>query len=383
MTEDRYYMNDLEKYRAEIDDTDRQIVDLFQKRMKISEDVANYKIRSGKAVFDPVREKEKIKSVTAMAEGDFNKRGVQELFGQLMAISRKRQYQLLTENGVSLPVDYTLMNRLHFENARVVFQGVVGAYSFEAMKTFFDDSIVPMHVRTWKEAMDMVSGGDADFAVLPIENSTAGSVSDIYDLLVQYHNYIVGEQILKINHMLMALPDAELEDIDIVYSHPQGLAQCREFLEKHPGWKQQSVLNTAMAAEKVAREGLKNQAAIAGRSAAEYFGLKILEEDGLSKEKNSTRFIIISHNRAFVRDAKKISLFFGLPHECGTLYNILSHFIYNGLNITKIESRPIPEKPFQYRFFMDFEGNLGDPAVKNALRGIEAEAGEFRLLGNY
>jgi chorismate mutase/prephenate dehydratase len=260
---------------------------------------------------------------------------------------------------------------------------VEGAYSFEAMKTFFDDSIHPIHVPTWKEAMELVTNGEADFAVLPIENSTAGIVSDIYDLLLQYNNYIVGEQIIKIDHMLMALPGTSPEDIDVVYSHPQGLAQCKDFLSGYPQWKQRNVLNTAMAAEKVAREGLRNQAAIASRSAAEYFGLEILKGDGLSKEKNSTRFIIVSHNRCFVRNAQKISICFGLPHAAGTLYSMLSNIIFNGLNMLKIESRPIPEKPFTYRFFIDFEGNLNSPSVRNALRGIEAEASEFRLLGNY
>ncbi len=377
-------MSELDHYREEIDKTDKEIVRLFEERMRLVEGVADYKIKSGKEVFDGKREQEKLQNLSGLAHSEFNRRGVRELFEQLMAISRKRQYQLLTENGITLPADYALMDHLYFHNARVVFQGVYGAYSFEAMKEFFDDTIESTHVKTWKEAMELVTNGEADFAVLPIENSTAGSVSDIYDLLLEYNNYIVGEQVLKIDHMLMGLPGASIDDIDVVYSHPQGLAQCREFLQsEHPDWKQQNVLNTAMAAEKVAREGLKNQAAIASRSAAEYFGLQILKEGGLSKEKNSTRFIIISHSRRFVRTAQKMSVCFGVPHACGTLYNMLSHFIYNGLNMYKIESRPIPEKPFEYRFFIDFEGNLSDPAVKNALRGLEAEAVGLRLLGNY
>ena len=377
-------MSELDHYREEIDKTDKEIVRLFEERMKLVEGVADYKIKSGKEVFDGKREQEKLHNLSGLAHSEFNRRGVRELFEQLMAISRKRQYQLLTENGITLPADYALMDHLYFRNARVVFQGVYGAYSFEAMKEFFDDTIESTHVKTWKEAMELVTNGEADFAVLPIENSTAGSVSDIYDLLLEYNNYIVGEQVLKIDHMLMGLPGATIDDIDVVYSHPQGLAQCREYLQsEHPDWKQQNVLNTAMAAEKVAREGLKNQAAIASRSAAEYFGLQILKEGGLSKEKNSTRFIIISHSRRFVRTAQKMSVCFGVPHACGTLYNMLSHFIYNGLNMYKIESRPIPEKPFEYRFFIDFEGNLSDPAVKNALRGLEAEAVGLRLLGNY
>ena len=376
-------MSDLDKYREQIDETDRQIVRLFEERMRLSEDVARYKIQSGKEVYDARREKQKIESVSSMADNEFNRKALHELFEQLMAVSRRRQYQLMTEKGVPLPFSYRTLDRLYFNNARVVFQGVEGAYSFEAMHAFFDNSIETEHVRTWKEAMEKISSEEADYAVLPIENSTAGSVSDIYDLLLEYDNYIVGEQIIPIDHMLMALPGATMDSIRTVYSHPQALAQCRDFLNSHPAWEQIQVLNTAMAAEKVSREGRTDQAAIASRSAAECYGLKILKDGGLSKEQNATRFVIISHNRAFVKNAQKISICFGLPHECGTLYNMLSHIVFNGLNMTKIESRPIPERPFEYRFFIDFEGNLADPAVRNALRGIEAEAGELRLLGNY
>ncbi len=353
-------MTELEKYRDQIDAIDRDIVRLFHERMQVVEKVADYKIKSGKSVFDSQREQQKIRTLGKLCENDFEKRAVVEIFEQIMAISRKKQYQLLTENGVTLPVDYASTEKLHFQNARVVFQGVEGAYSFEAMKTFFDDSIETSHVSTWREAMDLVARHEMDFGVLPIENTTAGSVSDIYDLLLHYHNYIVGEQTIKIDHMLMALPGTRPEDIKTVYSHPQGLAQCAPWLDKnHP------------------------ESAIASRSAAEYFGLQILQEGGMSAEKNSTRFIILSARRCFVKSARKISICFGLPHACGTLYNILSHFIFNGLNMFKIESRPIPDRPFEYRFFIDFEGNLADPAVKNALRGIQAEAVDLRLLGNY
>ena len=377
-------MTELEKYRDQIDAIDRDIVRLFHERMQVVEKVADYKIKSGKSVFDSQREQQKIRTLGKLCENDFEKRAVVEIFEQIMAISRKKQYQLLTENGVTLPVDYASTEKLHFQNARVVFQGVEGAYSFEAMKTFFDDSIETSHVSTWREAMDLVARHEMDFGVLPIENTTAGSVSDIYDLLLHYHNYIVGEQTIKIDHMLMALPGTRPEDIKTVYSHPQGLAQCAPWLDKnHPEWTRRQVLNTAMAAEKVAREGRRDQAAIASRSAAEYFGLQILQEGGMSAEKNSTRFIILSARRCFVKSARKISICFGLPHACGTLYNILSHFIFNGLNMFKIESRPIPDRPFEYRFFIDFEGNLADPAVKNALRGIQAEAVDLCLLGNY
>lgn len=378
-------MTELEKCREEIDAVDRRIVELYEKRMEIVSSVADYKIKTGKAVFDEKREREKIETLSALADSSFNRTAVREIFAQLMAISRKRQYQLLTESGARETGEtYERVEKLPFKGAHVVFQGVEGAYSFEAMKTFFGDTIESMHVETWREAMQMVADGQADFGVLPIENSTAGSVSDIYDLLLQFPNYIVGEQVIRIEHMLMALPGAKLEDIDTVYSHPQGLAQCRQYLlENYPSWTQKNVLNTAMAAEKVAAEKKKNQAAIASRTAAEHFGLQILKEGGMSTEQNSTRFIILSGKPCFRKDAGKISLCFELPHACGTLYNILAHFIFNDLNLTKIESRPIPERPFEYRFFVDFEGNLEDTAVKNALRGIWAESRKMRILGNY
>ena len=376
-------MIDPNKIRDEIDETDKGIVRLFEKRMELTEEVAKYKIETGKPVFDKEREISKLKKLRGESSNEFNAKGIQEVFQQMMSISRKRQYQLLTEHGADEQVDYRQTDALQFSHSKVVFQGVEGAYSFAAMKTFFGDTIESSHVETWKEAMQHVAEQKVDYGVLPIENSTAGSVSDIYDLMIRYPNYIVGEQILKIEHTLMAVPGASLEDIRTVYSHPQGLAQCRNYLEQHPGWKQEEVLNTAMAAEKVAKEGDRTQAAIASRYAAEHFGLNILAEGCLSGESNSTRFIIISNQKCFDRNAGKISICIELPHESGSLYNILAHFIYNDLNMTKIESRPIPEQNWEYRFFIDFEGNLSSPAVKNALRGIASEASSLRLLGNY
>ena len=219
--------------------------------------------------------------------------------------------------------------------------------------------------------------------MLPIENSTAGIVADIYDLLVEYHHTIVGEQIIQVDHALMGLKNSTLADIQTVYSHPQALAQCKTFLERHPEWKAEPYINTASAAKKVKEDRDMTQAAIASPYAAQCFGLQILKPHVFSSKQNSTRFIIVSREQIYAMGAGKISVCFEIPHESGSLYNILSHFIYNDLNMTKIESRPIPEKNWEYRFFVDFEGNLGDSGVKNALRGIREEANNLRILGNY
>ena len=375
-------MRELQELRNEIDKIDQQIVALFEERMQVSGEVAEYKIENGRKVFDKEREHAKLETLKALASNEFNRHGVQELFQQIMSISRKRQYQLLagTKNDVS--PEYTQVEEIPAEAATVVFQGVEGAYSFAAMKEFFGDGVRSFHVETWKDAMEAISQGKADYAVLPIENSTAGSVLDIYDLLVEYPHYIVGEQIIPVDHVLMGIPGAKREELTEVYSHPQALAQSKRYLEQHPGWKQTAVLNTAVAAKMVAESGDRTKAAIASRYAAEHFGLQILDQEFVSSN-NETRFVILSGKPCFKKDARKISVYIELPHETGSLYNILSHIIYNGLNMTKIESRPIPKRNWEYRFFVDFEGNLGDAAVQNALLGIGAEAKKIRVYGNY
>lgn len=374
---------DLQDLRDEIDNIDRQMVDLFERRMEISEKVAEYKINTGMKVFDKEREKRVIQKVKGLAHNDFNSHGIEELFLQIMAMSRKLQYQLLAKNGVVGRLPFISVDEIERRNVRVVFQGVEGAYSQAAMKQYFGDSITSFHVEQWKDAMEAIAEGAADFAVLPIENSTAGNVNDMYDLLVEFENYIVGEQVIRCEHCLLGLPGAKLSDIRTVYSHPQGLSQCREFLREHRSWKQIPLENTAVAAKKVAQDGDITQASISSAFAGECFGLEVLADKIYSNEANSTRFIIVTNQRIFQKDACKISICFELPHTSGSLYNILSHFIYNNLNMFGIASRPIPRRNWEYRFFVDFEGNLNDGAVKNAIRGIREEAINLKILGNY
>lgn len=376
-------MRDLKHIRVEIDDIDGQIQQLFERRMDLSSQVAEYKIETGMPVFDKGRELEKLKTFRDRANSDFNAHGIQELFQQIMGMSRKFQYRLLTEHGLLDKIDFTPVDTLPRAGLKVVYQGVEGAYSHAAMETFFGKEADNFHVKTWKDAMDAIKNGEADYGVLPIENSTAGSVYDNYDLLNQYNHQIVGEQVVRCRHVLMGLPGTKLSDIKTVYSHPQALMQCRGYLEGHKEWKHLQYANTAVAAKKVSEDKDGTQAAIASAHAARQYGLAVLEEGIYDSKSNSTRFIIVSKENIFVKDADKISICLELPHESGSLYNILSHFIYNNLNMTKIESRPIPSRNWEYRFFIDFEGNLMDDAVKNALGGIAQEAVWLRIFGNY
>lgn len=374
---------ELKELREQIDEIDENIVALYEKRMEIAKSVAEYKIETGKKVFDKAREEEKIARVKALTHNEFNSHGIEELFEQIMSMSRKLQYQLITRHGGCNRLPFMKVEKLETEQARVVFQGAEGAYSQAAMEKYFGDRISSFHVDTFRDAMVAIDEGSADFAVLPIENSTAGIVSEIYDLLVEFENYIVGEQIIKIEHCLMAVPGTELSDIKTVYSHPQSLMQSARYLNSHPGWQQISMQNNAFAARKVGEEQDKTKAAIASEYAAKLYGLSVLKKGVNQSSTNSTRFIIVSNQKIFLEDAGKVSICFEVPHESGSLYHMLSHFIYNNLNMNRIESRPIEDRNWEYRFFIDFEGNLSDSAVKNALRGLREEARNMKILGNY
>ncbi len=374
---------DLKELRVQIDEIDSQLVKLFEDRMEVSAQIADYKISTGKKVFDRQREKEKIEAVKSLTHSEFNSIGVEELFSQLMSMSRKLQYAKLASQGASLRLPFIQIDSLDKGNCRVCYQGAEGAYSELATKKFFGDDVNCFHVDSFRDAFGALEDGSADYAVLPIENSTAGIVSEIYDLLTEYENYIVGEQIIEIRHCLLGLPGAQISDIKTVYSHPQSLMQSARFLADHSSIKQVSMKNNAFAARKVADDKDKTQGAIASANAADVYGLEILQEGINQAESNSTRFIVVTNQKVYLKDAKKISLCLEIPHEAGSLYHIMSHFIYNNLNMTKIESRPIEDRNWEYRFFIDFDGNLEDSAVKNALRGLREEAKMMKILGNY
>ena len=376
-------MASLEELRERLDEIDGQLVDLYEKRMKVCEEVGEYKVKAGRKVFDRQREKEKLADVASRVTGDFNKKGIQELYQQLMSMSRKLQYQQLVEAGALGRLPFIRIDDLDKKSARVVFQGTEGAYGQAAMQQFFGEDVNSFHVRTFRDAMEAIEEGAADYAVLPIENSTAGPVIEMYDLLDEFENYIVAETILPIVHTLSGLPGAKLSDIQRVYSKTEALMQTSRFLDDHSDWQRISVVNTAIAAKKVLKEQDISQAAVCSAYAAKVHGLEVLV-DGINNDAdNSTRFIVVTNQKVFLRDASKISIRFELPHQSGSLYRILSHFIYNDLNMSKIESRPIKGRPWEYCFFVDFEGNLEEAAVKNAIRGLREEAQNLKILGNY
>lgn len=376
-------MTSLEELRTQLSDVDDQITDLYEKRMKICEDLGTCKIKNGYKTFDRQREKNKIAEVMGKVSSDFNKKGIGEVYELLLAISRKLQYKQLVEAGALGRLPFIGIDSLDKDTARVVFQGTEGAYSQAAMEHYFGKGCNSYHVHTFREAMEAIEEGAADYAVLPIENSTAGAVNEIYDLLVEFENYIVGEVIIPITHTLAGLPGTQLSELKRVYSKAEALMQTTRFLEEHSDWQQISVANTAIAAKKILDDQDRTQAAVCSAYAAKVYGLEVLDDNINDESGNCTRFIIVTNQKVFLKGAKKISICFEVPHESGSLYHLLSHFIYNDLNMSKIESRPIEGRSWEYRFFVDFEGNLEEPGVKNALRGLREESRSLKILGNY
>lgn len=374
---------DLQKIRDRLDVIDAEFVRLFEERMRLVGQVAEFKIETGKQVFDREREQAKIAAVRGLAHGAFNAQAAEELFTQLMTISRRYQYRLLEQNGRKEELGFRQVDAIPTQGVKVVYQGMEGAYSHEAALAYFGEDAQIGHVRTWEDAMEAVESRDADYAVIPIENSSAGAVRDNFDLLLRHDNVIVAEICIPVDHMLLGLPGANLADICTVYSHPQALMQSCEYLNARSHWRQISVENTAVAAKKIISDQNKSQAAVDSRAAGRLYGLKVLAEGINHNKNNATRFIILAKDHIYRKDAGKVTICFELPHRSGTLYNMLGNLIYNGVNMRMIESRPIAGRNWEYRFFVDVEGNLGDTAIQNALRSVSEEAANMRILGNY
>jgi len=374
-------MDEILKIRKEIDEVDDKLLELFEYRMELVSKVAEFKKNNGLPVYDPAREEEKLNLLRQSVKDKKNQDAVTELFSQIMAISRRAQYAALNTTD---DLGFSAVDEFEAgQDTVIAYYGETGSFTEQAMLEYFNGKGKGIPMGTFEEVMEALKENKADYGVLPIENSSTGTLSDIFDLLAEYDNYIIGEHVVAIDHNLWGLPESEITDIKRVYSHRQGFLQCSDFLKQHPHWELVEGGSTAGAAKKVSVDKDKTQAAIASRRAGETYGLKILKPSIHNEEHNRTRFIIITNKRKYNRQARRISICFVLPHKSGALYHMLAHFIHNNINLTKIESRPIKGQAFRYRFFIDFEGSLEDVEVKNALFSIKKEALEMKILGSY
>lgn len=266
----------------------------------------------------------------------------------------------------------------------VGYQGVEGAYSHLAIEEYFKGKEIEEHnFESFEDVLQGVSNGEIKYGILPIENSSTGGITEVYDLIRHYNCYIVGEKIIKVDHNLLVFPGTKIEDITEVYSHPQGFAQCREFFKMHPKMRLIPYYNTARGAKLISEEKKNYMGAVAGKQAAKRYNLEILAENINANKNNYTRFFIISKNLILNKKADKITMVVILKHEPGSLYELLGCFYRHKMNMENIESRPIEGKSWQYFFHIDVTGNLEDKNVKEALKNIEKFVSEYKVLGNY
>lgn len=377
-------MNELASLRDEIDIIDRQIAALFQQRMDVTYRVGQYKVRNHMNVLDEEREQQVLAAKTALTDDPAMQGDLTALFESIMSISRKQQRKFVAENDLWFDrylADQAEM-RIPPENPRVLYQGEPGAYADEAAALFFGEDSPRSKVTTWEEIFIALKENRADYGVVPIENSSTGSINQIYDLLARYGAHIAGEVTVKVDHCLMAPKGAKLETVTDVYSHEQGLSQCEDFLKSRP-WQRHPALNTAAAAKAVADSGDVTRAAIGSRRAAALYGLDILAESINFNDSNYTRFVVVSPVMELREGADKISALFTLPHKSGTLHRIMSVFAVAGLNMMKLESRPVVGRNWEYLFFVDFSGSLQKDGMDAIIRELTQTASGFRILGNY
>ncbi len=372
---------DLKDLRNEIDEIDDQLIPLLIKRMNISKQVAEYKVERGIPVLNSEREQQILDDVEAKC-GELGNT-IKTVFSATMDASRAIQHKIIGGGKALREAVVTSMSdkKITAGGMPVACQGVDGAYSGVTAKKLFPDSPVKYYTQ-FEDVFEAVNKGDTKFGVIPVENSTAGSVHESYDLIMKYRFYVVGAYYLKIEHCLCAKESTRYEDITDIYSHPQALSQCNNFLHNFD-FTGINFSNTAAAAKYVAESDKNNIAVICSELAAKKYGLKILKRNVQNNNNNRTRFIVISKKLIIGKDAEKISLIFSLPHKTGSLYRVLGRFSMAGLNLTKLESRPIENSDFSYHFYVDVMGTVREDSTLDLICALSDELPEFELLGNY
>ena len=377
---------ELSEIRKEIDAVDEEMTKLFVRRMACADQVAEAKRGTGKPVLDPGREREILAKVAERVGPALESEG-KLLFSTLLSVSRGRQRAQLADDGMFAKTVAEAMSAtpaIFPSKANVACPGAEGGYSQQAAVAFVKFPSL-FYFRDFESVFTAVEEGMCEYGVLPIENSTAGSVTQVYDLMAKHDFKIAKALKLRIRHMLLAPKGVKLADVKEIASHPQAIAQCAEFLKAHQGVRTVPASNTAAAAAELAKSGRKDAAVIASRECAELYGLDILADDISDTTSNFTRFICISRKTEIYPDANKFSLMMSLSHRPGSLADILIRFGAVGVNLTKLESRPVPGSDFEFRFIFDFEASPHDVRVVKLLSSLasDPEVEHFTFLGAY
>lgn len=377
-------MIDIKECREEIDRIDQEIVKKFDERMRVAEKIGAYKKEHNRPITDLIREREKIDDITNLASEDMTSY-VRLLYFTIMEMSKDHQRKTLKMDSSLVKEITNALNkteRVFPAKAVVACQGVPGAYSQQACEKVFKMPKI-VYMKNFNGVFAAIEQGLCQYGILPLENSTAGSVNQIYDLMMEHNFYIVKSMKMKIDHSLLAMPGVKKEEIKEVFSHEQAILQCEEYLKNMPGVKVTICENTAEAAKKVAQSGRKDVAALASYVCGQLYGLECVEEGIQDNGNNYTRFICISKKMEIYPGADKTSLMMVLPHKPGALYNVLSRFYSLGLNLLKLESRPIPNRDFQFMFYFDLECQVYSEEFIRLMSQLEELSNEFRYLGSY
>lgn len=373
---------DLTSLRGEIDRIDRQLLSLFEERMDIVREVAQYKKEQGLPVFHPEREQQVLDQAAGRAKAPY-KTDAHVLFTTLMELSKFHQKMQISEPGpVALQIREALSTAPHTSShPKIACQGIEGAYSHIAAETLFPYGEIRF-TREFEDVCKEVESGSVDCGFLPIDNSNAGSVSAVYNLIKKYDFYINHGIKVRVDHCLAVKPGVTSDQIQEVYSHEQALRQCTGFFERHPEYSPCEYSNTALAAKHVS-ELDKPAAAICSQKSAEIYGLEILEKGIQNTGENYTRFICISKKMQLHENANTVSVAVAISNQPNSLYRLLTAFSAAGVDLTKIESKPLGTKNFDVIFYIDFFGNLRTPEIYNLVNSLDGEFEFFKFLGNY
>ena len=374
---------DLSQYREQIDQIDDELIQLFARRMETAAQIAQWKRQAGKPVMDAGRERAKLLDVMNKCPAEFKDYAV-SLYSLLFELSRSYQHRILDSSSalteqISAAIAHTAP--LFPKTASVACQGVEGAYSQLACEKLFRLPNI-FYFNSFDAVFSAIEKGLCRYGIIPLENSTAGSVNKVYDLMMRHNFRIVRSVRLKVDHNLLVKPGTKLEDIQEIYSHEQAINQCARYLQKFSGVKIIPCENTAMAAKYVSEAG-GGAAALSSRSCAKLYGLACLEESVQDQGNNYTRFICISKELEIYPGANRTSLMMVLPHTPGSLYKVLSRFYALGINLNKLESRPLPERDFEFMFYFDLDTPVYSPQFIQLMGELQNICEEFNYLGSY
>lgn len=374
----------LDELRTQIDSVDDSIVTLFQQRMDIAAQIAQCKRESNMPIMQSTREREKLADVSAKSRDDMSSY-LRVLYSLLFELSRTYQEKLHgTYSDLYNKISDAISNtpQLFPRQATVACQGVEGAYSQLACEKMFANPSI-QYFRNFDGIFSAIDAGFCRYGILPIENSTAGSVDKVYDLMIRHNFSIVRATRMKIDHSLLAKPGTQFGDVREIFSHEQAINQCAGFLQSLPDVKVTRCENTAVAAQQVAASSRSDVAALSSRMCADLYGLRALRAGVQDEHNNRTRFLCISKNTEIYPGADKTSVMMILPHKPGSLYKVLARLYALGINLIKLESRPMPDRDFEFMFYLDLETSVYSEEFAQLMSEIGSICEEFKYLGSY